>query len=42
MGCTHTNATMEDPNGRHSKDLTPKSKPKQLGGGKSQWRKKGT
>jgi len=42
MGCTHTNATKEGPNGRHSKDLTPKSKPKLLGARKSQWGNKGT
>ncbi len=27
-----TNAIKESPNGRHSKDLMPKSKPKPLGG----------
>jgi hypothetical protein len=31
-GCANTNATKEGPNERHSKDLTPKSKPKTLGG----------
>jgi len=42
MGCTHTNATKEGSNGRHSKDLTPKSKPKLLGGVRSQHGDKGT
>jgi len=32
----------ESPNGKHSKDLTPKSKPKPLGGGMGQRGYKGT
>ncbi len=31
-GCTCTNAVGEGPNGKHSKDLMLKSKPKPLGG----------
>ncbi len=30
--CVCTNTIRESPNGRHSKDLMPKSKPKPLGG----------
>jgi len=30
--CASTNATEEGPNGRHSKDLIPKSKLRPLGG----------
>jgi len=33
-GCTCTNATEEGPNGKHSKDITPKSKSMLLRGGK--------
>jgi hypothetical protein len=31
MGCMCTNATKEDPNGRYSEDLMPKSKPRSMG-----------
>jgi hypothetical protein len=30
IGCNYTNMIMEGPNGKHSKDLTLKSKPKLL------------
>jgi hypothetical protein len=36
MGCVDINTTREGPNGKGSKDLTPKSKPMSLGKEKNQ------